>query len=125
MATYSKEELRERLRKLNVEAPPDASSQDLQKLYKQVKSLPVVAPGGDRVAKETAVSSPAVPPPMRPAAPLASVGVAANIGPVTSSPSPLFGSGRTETRPSTPAVPVPPPPMSDHEARPWDPHAGW
>lgn len=103
MATPPKAKLIEKLKALRVTPPPNASSADLQRLLRQARALPLEAP--ERPPR------PAAPPP------------AAKVPPAPASrPSfavPAMG------RLVAPAVPPRPVPLSDHDARPWDPHAGF
>jgi hypothetical protein len=105
MATPSKAKLIATLEGLGFSAPEDASSADLQKLVRQARALPRVAPQRPpRPAQPPPAASMPPAPAQRPSFAL----------PVRSGPL------------AQPAVPPPPPrARSDHEARPWDPHAGW
>lgn len=117
MATPTKAELIEQLTKLHVEVPVDASSKQLQDLVKLVKKLPAAPPGSQR-AKPAAPLPASTPPPLVAPRPLASRPAT----PVVSHahvPPMAIGSGRAV------AVVPSPGPTSDHDARPWDPHAGW
>lgn len=121
MATPSKDQLIEQLRDLRVEPPEGASSKQLQDLVKRVKALPVL-PGAGRERPVRAPLPSSTAPPLVPARPLVS---APKI--VFSNPSPTHLAIPFVGSPRAMAVAAVAPSLgpSDHDARPWDPMAGW